>query len=360
MSLASHAENLVACLVANRRIRRANERPLIFVAHSLGGLQVKKALVYSEGCSEHLRSIFVSTYGILFLGTPHTGFDAADWGLRLERIYSAVTLRKFIDTRPQLVDALKENSEISRDIERRFLPLMSKFRIYTFHERKRTNLNGTLQYIVNQESAFPMTLDDDDDVERASIDNDHLHMCKFENDSAPGFDLVVEGIQRYAYSALSTISERWKMENEYMVMKREQEQVIESHDSLEDDTLPGFYRPPPVDNELANVDSLGRGETVETWRRDIDSGLSDTEMTDPNYTRKRRAPSVEESDMLSLTGPRVAIEDPADTGRFGDPTRREGHEFSTEEGRQRVHEHERRLRARQDEASTQRSVSIFS
>ena len=170
----SLAENLVACLVANRRIRKANERPLPFVTHSLGGLLVKRTLFYSELGSERLRSIFVSTYGILFLGTPHTGSHSAKQDSPLKRTLSAILPRKLIDTQPQLVDTLKKISEISGDIERRFLPLMSKYQIYTFHEGKPTNLNGTLQYIVNEESASPTV----EGVERGSINNDHSHMYK--------------------------------------------------------------------------------------------------------------------------------------------------------------------------------------
>ena len=287
-SLAKLAEHFVALLVANRRLRKAIERPLIFVAHSLGGLLVKAALVYSAEIygmrSKHLRSIFISTYGILFLGTPHTGSSTAERGWHLERICNAVFPKKFIDSQPQLMDALKRNSETLQDINYRFLPLMSRFRIYSFHEGKPTNMQGTLQYIVDEESASPMV----QDVERASIDTDHSHMCKFEDDSAPGFDLVAEGIQRYAGDAPSMIAERWEMEKEHMralslEIKVEENKLrkralaaypnenlhelvdyyatdrdLEASDveagvgnlglsGAGDDTLPGFHRPNPVD-----------------------------------------------------------------------------------------------------------------
>lgn len=50
------------------------------------------------------------------------------------------------------------------------------------------------------------------DVERAGIQADHSHMCKFENDSAPGFDLVAEAIQRYSEEAPDAIKGRWSTE----------------------------------------------------------------------------------------------------------------------------------------------------
>lgn len=50
------------------------------------------------------------------------------------------------------------------------------------------------------------------DVERAGIQADHSHMCKFESENAPGFDLVAEAIQRYADAASDTIKPRWEAE----------------------------------------------------------------------------------------------------------------------------------------------------
>ena len=205
----NHAEHLVACLCANRRIQKATERPIIFVAHSLGGLVVKRALIYSSEIrgnkTEHLRSVFISTYGILFLGTPHKGSDLAEWGSRLERICDAVLPSKLVDTQPQLINALKTHSETLQNIDRQFIQLTSRFHIYFFHEGKPTNLKGALRYIVNEESASP----DIQDVERASIQQDHSHMCKFETNNAPGFHLVTEAIQRYASQAIEKILSRW-------------------------------------------------------------------------------------------------------------------------------------------------------
>ncbi|MCJ1414518.1 hypothetical protein MMC32_000845 [Xylographa parallela] len=207
----NHAERLVADLFANRRIRKATERPIIFVAHSLGGLVVKRALIYSSDITgvrtEHLRSIFVSTYGILFLGTPHKGSDVASWGSFLEWLCKAVP-KKAIDTSDQLIEALKTNSETLQNIDRQFAQLIENFHLFFFHEAKPTDFKSTLRFVVEEESAAP-TLPD---VERAGIQADHSHMCKFENEYSPGFDLVVDGIQRYSEDAPVTIGARWTSE----------------------------------------------------------------------------------------------------------------------------------------------------
>ncbi|KAL8903338.1 MAG: hypothetical protein Q9207_003989 [Kuettlingeria erythrocarpa] len=208
----NHAEQLVQVLQGNRRIRKATERPIIWVTHSLGGLVVKRALIHSNDIkgpkTEHLRSIYVSTYGILFLGTPHHGSDVAQWGNRLEWICSVMLPKKVVDTQPQLVDALKTNNETLQNIDRQFVNLMGRFHIFFFHEGKPTNLKGTLRFIVDETSASPSY----QDVERGVIQADHSHMCKFENENAPGFDLVAEAILRYAGEAPNTIPQRWTVE----------------------------------------------------------------------------------------------------------------------------------------------------
>ena len=231
----NHAENLVAALSANRRMRKANERPIIFVAHSLGGLVVKRALIYSEGIrgnhTQHLRSIFVSTYGILFLGTPHRGSDIAKWGSMLESICRGVMPSGIVDSNPNLVNALKRENETLQTIDRDFIQMMSRFYVYFFHEGKPTHLGKMkADFVVDEESASPNL----QDVERSVIQQDHSHMCKFENDAAAGFDLVAEALQRYAGDAPDKVEGYWKQEKEEReVNKKAQIQSI----------APGMYKP---------------------------------------------------------------------------------------------------------------------
>ena len=223
----NYAEQLVAELCANRRKYEALERPVIFVAHSLGGLVVKRALIYSSEIrgnhTEHLRSIYVSTYGILFLGTPHKGFETFEWGFHSESSCSVV------ETQPQLINALKTNSETVQVIDRQFTQILDRYCIYFFHEAKPTNLRGSLVYIVSEESASPSI----PDVDRASIQQDHFHMSEFEDDGAPGFQIVTEGIDRYASKASEKIVFRWQEE------RREQQNKKEA---VVEELLPGTVR----------------------------------------------------------------------------------------------------------------------
>jgi hypothetical protein len=76
--LAEYAHNLMTDLVDLRYDGDMMKRPIMFVAHSIGGLIVKKALTLSSASSRaNLRTISQCTVAILFLGTPHADTDLA-------------------------------------------------------------------------------------------------------------------------------------------------------------------------------------------------------------------------------------------------------------------------------------------
>jgi hypothetical protein len=110
-----------------------------------------QALAYSASRTsklvQHLHSIFVSTYGILFLGTPHNGSSKAGLASVGSRMISALTLSKVVDTSSHLADALHEGSEVLQNIADMFAPLIKNFRIYFFWEQEKTSLGTTLAYV---------------------------------------------------------------------------------------------------------------------------------------------------------------------------------------------------------------------
>ena len=68
------------------------------------------------------------------------------------------------------------------------------------------DLKGTMSFVVDEDSAAPVI----EGVERMGIERDHSHMCKFEDENAPGYDVVAEAIQRYAEEDPATVSsKRW-------------------------------------------------------------------------------------------------------------------------------------------------------
>jgi hypothetical protein len=177
----------------------------------------------------------VSTYGILFLGTPHNGSSKAGLASVGSRMISALTPSKVLDTDSQLADALHEGSEVLQNITDMFAPLTKNFRIYFFWEQEKTNLGTTLSYvwkqisllwcssdmnqIVEENSAAPIL----DNTERAGLPYSHSGMIKFESRSSPGYRLVVAALLRYSREAPAMVSTRWVQAEEMLSSKRRNE-----------------------------------------------------------------------------------------------------------------------------------------
>ncbi|MCJ1277745.1 hypothetical protein MMC21_005559 [Puttea exsequens] len=82
-----------------------NEDPIIFVAHSLGGIIVKDALWRSEACRERTRLI-------VFLGTLYRGSTLASWG----EIVSNLARLALQDSQKKIVETLEVDSEVLDNI----------------------------------------------------------------------------------------------------------------------------------------------------------------------------------------------------------------------------------------------------
>jgi hypothetical protein len=99
----SHARDLLYELEAKRR--KAVDRDLVFIAHSLGGILVKEVLRRSESDPDaKISRIFTSTTGVFFFGTPHRG--SKDWASFGEGIAGVAGRLLGVDTNDQVIHAL--------------------------------------------------------------------------------------------------------------------------------------------------------------------------------------------------------------------------------------------------------------
>ena len=129
------ASDLLKSLEANRRSQPS--RPLVFIAHSLGGIIGKEALRQAHGCEthhHHLRQIYESTAAILFFGTPHGGADPR--GLR-EKFVERIVRVAGVSVNEQIVNALLPTSERLKELRDSFAPMArhKNWIIYSFQEQ---------------------------------------------------------------------------------------------------------------------------------------------------------------------------------------------------------------------------------
>ena len=209
-----HAHNLVAALQADRSIEGCDRRPIIFVCHGLGGILVKKALAYSESRTSsrvaHLNSIFVSTFGILFFGTPHNCPDIASW---VQLGFGAAS---------QINNSMEEvgvHPETLAAVTDQFAPLMKQFRVFFFWEEVMTDLGYWCGYIVEESSAAPLV----DDTERSGIDATHFGMTKFSMTTLSSYRTVIAALKRYCVDSPSIISHRWEVARKALAQARSNE-----------------------------------------------------------------------------------------------------------------------------------------
>lgn len=194
MDIAHHAENLLNQLDFKRGADP--DRPLVFVAHSLGGLVVKQALTEAKKV-DYYSTIRSSTYGIAFFGTPHLGGNHAALGEILCNIVNFASRK----TGNKLVRDLEKSSQFLAKLNEDFKHQKEDFYFVNFQESKSY---GKLGLIVNPESA---TMGSGPPREfRVPLDADHNGICKFAaQDQA--YEFVENNIGRLIRDAIQARAE---------------------------------------------------------------------------------------------------------------------------------------------------------
>ncbi|KAJ5500811.1 Tetratricopeptide-like helical [Penicillium expansum] len=257
--ISHHAQTLVEELNAEREHDDSIQRPIIFLCHGLGGLIVKKALIYASTCTSakmtHLHSVFTSTFGLIFFGTPHEAISSHLW--RRDRKLS----------RPS-----PSNS-----------PLLKNFYVHNFWETLETSRSIGSGYIVSYSSAAPPW----DDTGRSGLPATHSQMCKFGDREQPGYKLTCGILHRFIKLASPLIASRHRESHSFLAARRGHEATeILAFDIHHDNKPISFKLKPATDSQnqyflvpLAVSDNY-------TGRERLARGLQE-KLLAPNIRQKR-------------------------------------------------------------------------
>ncbi|KAF8515783.1 P-loop containing nucleoside triphosphate hydrolase protein, partial [Hysterangium stoloniferum] len=175
-TLFDHGENFIVRLALERAATSTTTRPIIFIAHSLGGIILKCALIHANQCHAthlaHHRQILQSTHGILFIGTPHQGAEIA---LSASRLLKILPLNG--NTTHPLLKHLESNSEmLSIQLSLSNGISTGLFTKFLYEEYPTVLHNGTSEMIVPKSSAVvPGTTN----AESIGLHKSHNEMVKF-------------------------------------------------------------------------------------------------------------------------------------------------------------------------------------
>lgn len=223
--------------------RNGSETPLVLVAHSMGGVIIKKVLLLAKQDPLYHR-IAARTHSMFFLATPHRGADSA------QLLSNMLTIAVSHGSKPY-VDNLMPGSDAIQVINDGFRHVLQGIQLWSFFETVKTSLG----LIVPKDSAIL-----DLPGERVQLSNaDHRNICKFEDPSDSNYCTL-----RNAFvSTIDCIENTWYSDKQ---QDHRQEMTLLS-------TYLGLLETPDVD--LANVlESRTEGtcrwitesDTFQTWR----------------------------------------------------------------------------------------------
>ena len=154
LSITDFARSLLASL-KNEPELELGQVPLVFVAHSLGGLVVKKAYILGR-FNDTFKDLVASISAMVFLGTPHHGSNLAK---NLNRLLAA----SLVGPSPkQYVADLDENSTAIEDLNEQFRNVPTELQISSFYETRYTML-GMKKLVCLLEFSYLLVLTTADD-----------------------------------------------------------------------------------------------------------------------------------------------------------------------------------------------------
>ncbi|KAG6997629.1 hypothetical protein G7Y79_00039g075910 [Physcia stellaris] len=145
------------------------QRPIIFIAHSMGGLVVKQAYTIGKG-DPLFFGMISSISAMVFLATPHRGSNLADI---LNRLLAASIFRH---SPKMYISELEIGSQTIEALNDQFRHFAPSLRLFSFYETLPTAVGPKKMIIVDKGSA---TTGYPNEISK-SLNADHHTVCKFD------------------------------------------------------------------------------------------------------------------------------------------------------------------------------------
>ncbi|KAI1365169.1 hypothetical protein F5Y08DRAFT_187701 [Xylaria arbuscula] len=196
--VAEQAQNLLHCLFLERTGRK-EVRPIIFIAHSMGGILVKEALATSFHDSLCYPMLWVFTYGVVFFGVPHKGSKHAAWGKMAARMVQILTGQP----NESFLGSVEEGSNYNVQLSERFSPLLDAFKFFSICETLPDRVGIDVGLVVERDSAI-LGLPDSQEV-KLYPNRTHRTICKFAHNLEPEWQQISSTLVHGAACATSYI-----------------------------------------------------------------------------------------------------------------------------------------------------------
>ena len=186
------------------------ERPLIFMAHSLGGLVLKEAMVQMVSGSDADSRNFKATFGILFFGVPNQGMDIS-------------SLLSMVRGQPNLhfLSTLSKDGGFLQSLIEKFQTTFAfqDSHIYSFYETNTSptakegepgqwTMTGDPAVLVDRHSARSGRSWEGNHLHHLPISSNHSEMVKFSEYSLD-CGIVCDILRQFGQNARGVISRRW-------------------------------------------------------------------------------------------------------------------------------------------------------
>ncbi|PHH93015.1 hypothetical protein CDD83_2125 [Cordyceps sp. RAO-2017] len=233
------------------RASEARERPLLFIAHSIGGLVVKMALTKASRDARY-ENVLRECYGVAFFGTPHQGSSYFAMPSLASSIQSLLQLSSPLPA--SITDGLRVGNSLLLRVDEDFKSVSTDLRVWTLYETIESRLSGAAEsqdvYFTAPLTSIKSAILGMRQESILALQSDHANMASFGRHNVHTLRLFLRQIAAQISKADMTLRDadgggRWTLDLEQKVN-------VEVH---------GFFDDMPTASAFAD----GAASTIRAW-----------------------------------------------------------------------------------------------